>query len=257
MNEISTDEQIEVKEQDGKSVVCSVEVAEHYEKRHDNLMQAINRLLSMSDACKKMFFAGTYTNSANHEYPCYFMTRDGFSILTMGFTGQKALEWKVKYINAFNKMEHAILSHMDSYQIEDPVKRAQRWIEEKQAAMEVQKKLDVAAPKAETYDQICTARVSNSFTEAAKLLGVKRSSMIEQLERHEYLYRNKHNVLIPYARYAEAGNGYFVLRKVPYGDSWRNREGKICRNTNLQTFVTMEGIHAFRRLMKKWNVRIA
>lgn len=254
---LETIDDVQVSNQNGKTVVCSVEVAEHYEKRHDNLMQAINRLLSMSKECSKMFFAGTYTNTKNHEYPCYYMTRDGFSVLTMGFTGAKALEWKVKYINAFNKMEAAILSTMDSYQIEDPVKRAQRWIEEKQAAMRIEKQLQAAAPKAETFDQICTSRTASNFTEAAKLLGVKRKSMIEQLERHEYLYRNNHNVLVPYARYAEAGMGYFSMRKVPTGMPWRNREGKICRSTNIQTFVTMEGMDALRRLMKKWDVRVA
>lgn len=39
------------------------------------------------------------------------MTRDGFSLLAMGFTGKKAIEWKIKYINAFNKMEAEILSN--------------------------------------------------------------------------------------------------------------------------------------------------
>lgn len=38
----------------------------------------------------------------------YIMNRDGFSLLAMGFTGKKALEWKLKYINAFNEMERQL-----------------------------------------------------------------------------------------------------------------------------------------------------
>lgn len=40
---------------------------------------------------------------------CYLMTRDGFSLLVMGFTGQKALEWKLRYIEAFNEMENSLI----------------------------------------------------------------------------------------------------------------------------------------------------
>lgn len=38
------------------------------------------------------------------------MNRDGFSLLCMGFTGKEALEWKLKYIEAFNKMEEKLKS---------------------------------------------------------------------------------------------------------------------------------------------------
>lgn len=257
-NEIinAEDGEINIQEQNGQMVVCSVEVAEHYEKRHDNLMQAINKLMSTNNKCKEMFMPGTYSNARNHEYPCYFMTRDGLSILTMGFTGVKAVEWKVKYINAFNAMEKTIqLAKMDSYRIEDPVLRAKRWIEEKKAALAVEEKLKIAAPKAETFDHICTSQASSSFTEAAKVLGVKRRDLIEQLERHFYLYRNNRNLLVPYSRYAEAGSGYFILRRVPCGTPWRNQHGEICQNTNPQTFITMNGMDAMRRLMKKWHVK--
>ena len=53
-----------------------------------------------------MFHKTTYINEQNGQsYPMYLMNRDGFSLLVMGFTGAKALEWKLKYIEAFNAME--------------------------------------------------------------------------------------------------------------------------------------------------------
>ena len=54
---------------------------------------------------KDMFQISQYTNSRGRNYDQYLMNRDGFSLLAMGFTGKKALEWKLKYINAFNMME--------------------------------------------------------------------------------------------------------------------------------------------------------
>ncbi len=55
---------------------------------------------------KKLFYKGEYEHPQNKQvYPMYFMNRDGFTLLAMGFTGEKALEFKLKYIQAFNQME--------------------------------------------------------------------------------------------------------------------------------------------------------
>ena len=57
----------------------------------------------------KWFYEYQYTNEQNHQtYPAFLMTRDGFTLLAMGFTGKKALEWKIRYIQAFNEMERKL-----------------------------------------------------------------------------------------------------------------------------------------------------
>lgn len=56
-----------------------------------------------------MFIESSYKAPGNRKsYKCYELTRDGFCLLVMGFTGQKALEWKLKYIEAFNQMEQQL-----------------------------------------------------------------------------------------------------------------------------------------------------
>lgn len=55
-----------------------------------------------------MFVPSTYIASNNKENPMFIMNRDGFTLLAMGFTGEKALQFKLEYINAFNKMEETI-----------------------------------------------------------------------------------------------------------------------------------------------------
>ena len=55
-----------------------------------------------------MFVEDSYLNSRNQQQPMYYMNRDGFTLLAMGFTGSKAMEFKLKYIDAFNKMEKQI-----------------------------------------------------------------------------------------------------------------------------------------------------
>ncbi len=57
----------------------------------------------------KYFLESNYINQQNNQrYKMYNMTQDGFSLLVMGFTGQKALEWKLKYIDAFNSMRKSL-----------------------------------------------------------------------------------------------------------------------------------------------------
>ena len=93
-------------------VTDSRQVAEHFGKRHDHVMRDIDALvrgLPKSGDTQQMFFKATYTNDQNGQtYSKYYMNRDGFSLLVMGFNGAKALEWKLKFLEAFNAMEKAI-----------------------------------------------------------------------------------------------------------------------------------------------------
>ena len=82
----------------------SRDVAEHFEKQHKDVLESIRNLVAENSATKSMFIEATYENRGK-LYPQYEITRDGFSPLVMGFTGQKALDWKLKYIAAFNEME--------------------------------------------------------------------------------------------------------------------------------------------------------
>ena len=96
----------------GKVVVTSKQVSDHFGKVHRQILRDIRDLISDSgEFGQYSFVLSSYKSLQNKELPCYEMTRDGFSLLAMGFTGKKAIEWKIKYINAFNKMEAEILSN--------------------------------------------------------------------------------------------------------------------------------------------------
>lgn len=93
--------------ENGKPMASSREVAKHFGKDHKHVLDSVRNLAAENSATKKMFLESTYENRGK-QYPEYLMTRDGFSLLVMGFTGKSALEWKLKYITAFNKMEEQI-----------------------------------------------------------------------------------------------------------------------------------------------------
>ena len=99
-----------VKIQKDQVVTSSRKIAEVFEKRHDNVLKDIDNLIEGSPKkIGSLFYETNYTHPQNkQEYREILMNRDGFTLLAMGFTGKKALEWKLKYIEAFNKMEEAI-----------------------------------------------------------------------------------------------------------------------------------------------------
>ena len=68
-----------------------------------------------------MFYKTEYTHPQNHQkYPMYLMNRDGFSLLAMGFTGKEAVQWKLKYIAAFNAMEKQLAAqHKEQRAVQD------------------------------------------------------------------------------------------------------------------------------------------
>lgn len=92
----------------GQPLTNSVLVAEKFEKRHCDLIKAIKNMTTQNCVVQNMFVESTYFNSQSKEQPMYIMNRDGFTLLAMGFTGKKALQFKLDYIEAFNKMEKAI-----------------------------------------------------------------------------------------------------------------------------------------------------
>lgn len=93
-----------------KAVCTSLQVAEKFERKHKNVIKSIENLLEMDSAQKlaQWFSKSKYKDSSGKENPIYYMNRDGFTVLVMGFNGKKALEWKIKYINAFNAMEEIL-----------------------------------------------------------------------------------------------------------------------------------------------------
>ena len=93
--------------QNNQIVVSSKNIAEHFGKDHKVVLRAIREILVEQNCATKFYQETTYQNRGK-DYKEYLMNRDGFSLLAMGFTGKKALQWKLKYIEAFNEMEETL-----------------------------------------------------------------------------------------------------------------------------------------------------
>ena len=137
-------ENLITKTEDGKLVVSSRRVADDFKKRHSDVIEKIQQLIKAEKSVMSMFIESSYKAGTGKNYKEYLLTRDGFSLLVMGFNGREALEWKLKYIEAFNAMERKLkeISKPDSYMIDDPIERAKRWIEEREQYNKVVSELE-------------------------------------------------------------------------------------------------------------------
>lgn len=114
-----------------QALADSVTVSEMFGKEHAKVMRSIDKLvetLAKNGERHQMFFLTQRKAADGQNHRIYFMNRDGFSLLVMGFTGKKALEWKLKYIDAFNAMEKIITE-----------RRTTAWIETRKQGMLVRK----------------------------------------------------------------------------------------------------------------------
>lgn len=93
---------------DQQAVTTSLKLAEIFEKRHDHIIRDISNLSKDVPNFGEMFVQSYEPDSYGRKRRMFYMNRDGFTLLAMGFTGSKAMEFKLKYIEAFNKMEQIV-----------------------------------------------------------------------------------------------------------------------------------------------------
>ena len=123
---------INIENHNGVLTVTSREIAQNFDKRHDKLASEIERKYGEyitdenelpRDGGNLLFIRSKYIHPQNNqEYKQYLLTRDGFSLLVMGFTGSQYLQWKLDYIKAFNNMENYIQSGQNYIALDDKQK---------------------------------------------------------------------------------------------------------------------------------------
>src|SRR5690625_1693334 len=111
--------QIQIVIENNQPITTSRNVAENFEKNHRDVLKAIDELSEgVAQNFATLFHETTYTHSQNkQQYREYYMTKDGFTLLAMGFTGKRALDFKLAYIEQFNKMEKQIKQQFDTSQL--------------------------------------------------------------------------------------------------------------------------------------------
>lgn len=207
---------------DNKQVVTdSRNVAEHFGKRHDHVLRDIENLiggLPKNGDTPEMFHLDSYINEQNGQsYPIYLMNRDGFSLLVMGFTGKKALEWKLKYIEAFNAME-AELKKVP--QLSPAEEMARGLLAAQKVIAEKDEKIAELTPKGIFADAVSASQTSIPIGDLAKILKqngvhVGRNTLFSLLRDEGYLMKHGSSKNLPTQRSMEMNlfeikEGYYI-----------------------------------------------
>lgn len=96
-----------IETRNNQAVTTSLNVSKTFGKQHKHVLESIQNIVAENSAAKSFFALGSY-KSRGRKYKMYYMNKDGFTLLAMSFTGKKAMEFKMEYINAFNQMEAEI-----------------------------------------------------------------------------------------------------------------------------------------------------
>ncbi|MBA9063154.1 Rha family phage regulatory protein [Methylobacterium fujisawaense] len=222
---------------DGAAVADSRDVAALFEKNHRDVLRSIDALLSSGVALPPRSFAqGGYTrpDTGQQQHRRFLMDRDGFALLAMGFTGARALAFKLAYIAAFNAME-AGLRGSARIDVRDPSQLAliagqlvelNRELTARAEAAE--RAVEAAAPKLAFVDRFVAADGLYGLQNAARALGQPPNGFIDRLKRDVLFYQG--GSLVPRALFAN--RGLFIVKPVLNGERAR-----------YQTFVTAKGLH--------------
>ena len=98
----------------GMAITDSWIVSEHFNKRHTDVIRSIENLITQNCELKNMFEINDRINDRGRRVKEYLISKDGFMLLVMGFTGKEALTWKLQFIKAFNFMEKELLARVET-----------------------------------------------------------------------------------------------------------------------------------------------
>lgn len=178
--------------QNGEPVASSRDVAERFGKEHKDVLHSIKNLTAQNCALLKMFHKTEYTTAQNKKATMYLMNRDGFSLLAMGFTGKEAVQWKLKYIEAFNQMEKQLAQRP---QLSRAELMAQALIAAHDELEHKDAQIAELTPKGIFADAVSASKKSILVGELAKLLcqnGVQigQNRLFSWMREHGYLIRD-------------------------------------------------------------------
>lgn len=230
--------------QSGEPVASSRQIAENFEKRHDHVMRDIDAIKKDIPNFGEMFFETTVPDSYGREQRAYLMNRDGFTLLAMGFTGKAALEWKLKYIAAFNEMEKKLDEQprlTRSQLLATALIAAHEELEEKD------KRIAELTPDAEFARAVCIADNCRTATSIAKDYGLTAEKLNKLLYSQRVQYKDSDGQWVLYKPYQ--GKGYT-----------KNRKGKAIQRSNGKTYIpnttvwTVEGEKLIHEQLKKLGI---
>lgn len=221
-----------------QAMTNSLLVAEKFGKEHRHVLDSIRNLTAENSAAKLLFIESEYDNRGK-MYPMYIINRDGFTLLVMGFNGKDALNFKLDFLNAFNKMESMLKS--DDYILarsqeilNNRLQLATQQVQILESTVEKQvEQIQLLAPKASYTDEVLQSTATYTLTQIAHDLGMRSVFEFTGWCKSKGFLFQQSGQWQPTAKVA--GKGYFTTRTARFFHS----DGSV--GSSLSTVVTELG----------------
>lgn len=180
-----------VQVRDGKAITNSIIVHEYFKKRHDHVLRDIEKLEKDLPNFGEMFNTSYEYDSYGRKRKIYEMTRDGWVLLVMGFTGSQALKFKLKYIEAFNIMESQLSKQRDRMVAlpQDYKSALIALVEQVEKSEQLAATVEEQKPKVEYHDNVLKRKGFITATNIAKDLGMSASALNNLLNEYGVQYK--------------------------------------------------------------------
>jgi anti-repressor protein len=217
-------------------VVSSRDIARVFEKEHKHVLRDIRELGCSENFTGSNFELVEYRDAKGGWRPEYLMTRDGFMLLAMSYTGDIAMRFKEAYIQEFNRMERELQGKMSAPRtLKDALLLAAR-LEDERESLEAHNRGMI--PKAEFYDAVVRSSATIDIGKVARVLnfrGMGRNNLFAFLRDARILMGDN----IPYQEYID--RGYFRIIEQRY----QTQDGET--HISLKTLVYQSGVDFIRR----------
>lgn len=198
--------------ENNRPVTDSLIVAETFRKEHKHVMRDIRDLECSEEFSQSNFGLCQYQASNGQTYDKYLITQDGFAFLVMGYTGKEAARFKEMYISEFNRMRNELMTaDKPSYMIDDPISRAQKWIDERKEynkleteKLMLEQRVKEYEPKVSYLDTILLSKDTVAITQIAKDYGLSGQALNQVLHEEKVQYKLGGQWLL-YHKYQDKG----------------------------------------------------
>jgi Rha family phage regulatory protein len=178
---------------DGEAFADSRDVAAFFEKRHDHVIRDIRALIAKEPSLGLPIFGEFKIRDLTGDSTSHFeMNRKGFVLLAMGFTGERALKWKLAYIDAFDVMEAELRNRplIDPMKaLNDPAALRGLLLNYSEKVSALEGRVTEMQPKVEALERIADSHGTFNRTTAAKMLSVSPHALIRWMRTNHWTYR--------------------------------------------------------------------
>jgi Rha family phage regulatory protein len=186
---------------DGAVFANSRDVATYFAKRHDHVLRDIDALIAKDPSLGGLpnfgdtpcFQKSSYIEpTTGQTYRCFDMDQMGFTLLAVGFTGTKALQFKIRYVRAFAAMEKELRRIAESgpaFNLNDPAQLRGLLLNYAEKTEHLERRVQELLPSQAALDRLAHADGSLCITDAAKALQMRPKDLFDWLRQNGWIYK--------------------------------------------------------------------